>query len=379
MKERYKRRLRYLTDENRKEIRKFASEHNKAEMRRHYCLFKRCDDGMTFVKISNKPVLEFTQGKRKSQQPVLHKDQPKNGEGDSKVDQLWDHMYKEEKKQERGQSYEPGRVKKTQFVSDESDQEDVEDDVKYAEANEQPRRVEPYVRERRKQSPRSKHINKEPVLANHIYRQATRRRYDEQESIEELAEEEQVLRARTSNREKFLPAIPKPSKQVKASSMLALRLSNAKNQSFSQNFKTNTQQSNETTYQRGLKTKGEEDVDFSIWIHVDYDQEQRQFVKEKEQLVWSDSENRLKRLKLKKIAKKYQIGLNDALRLFHATSGDYEDLEEYLITKNKDILWNEKDDHEVINNNLVALKYMKRIKGEDRVQKRRAYLLRLEF
>ena len=379
MKERYKRKLKYLTEKDRKEIRKFAADHKEAEMRRHYCLFKRSNDGMTFVKISNKPVLEETQGKRRTLDPVPYKHEPKDEEGGGKVDQLWDYVVREEKKQERGRSYEPGRAKRTQYViSDESDQEDGEDDVKYVEVNEQPRRVEPRVRDRKKQSPRLKYMNEEPILLNNSYRQGTRRRY-EQESIEELAEEEQVLRARTFNRERYLPVLPKTIKQAKASSMLAPRVGNARNQSLSQNFKVNAQQNSEAMYHKGRKTQREQDVDFSIWIYVDCDQGERKFMKEEEQLVWSDSENQLKRLRLRKIAKKYQIELNDALRLFHATSGDYDDLEEYLITQNGDFLWNEKDDHEVINNNLVALKYMKRIKGEERVQKRRAYLLKLEF
>ena len=62
--------------------------------------------------------------------------------------------------------------------------------------------------------------------------------------------------------------------------------------------------------------------------------------------------------------------------LVNQVSWDLEDLEEYLETGDEKILWNHQEDEDLLNKNATALRYLKILKGEARMKRRREFLER---
>jgi hypothetical protein len=120
--------------------------------------------------------------------------------------------------------------------------------------------------------------------------------------------------------------------------------------------------------------KGE---DLNIMIYANYEEGFREFLKEKPDK--EDLKVKTEEIRLVKLAKKYNIPLDQALKLFDQVSCDYSDLEEYLNTGNQNILWSKDDDHGLIIECAITMRYLKKLKGEKRIERRKDYLLREYF
>jgi len=120
---------------------------------------------------------------------------------------------------------------------------------------------------------------------------------------------------------------------------------------------------------QGVQTRnGDEE---NLMVLVDLSKGFRQFVRETPEEEESEVENR----KLRKLAEKYKIPLNEIIIVFRKVSYDYADLEEFLKRKDAKLLWTEEEDNDLLENNHTAIKYLKILKGEDRVERRLNYLV----
>jgi len=105
----------------------------------------------------------------------------------------------------------------------------------------------------------------------------------------------------------------------------------------------------------------------NIMIYVDEEEENRDFIIEEPLFVKA----------LKRLSHLYQVSLETLYETSRQVSDDLEDLEKYLQTQDPNILWNEEEDQDVLQNNQTALKYLRLLKGPERVQKRIQYLQEL--
>jgi len=108
----------------------------------------------------------------------------------------------------------------------------------------------------------------------------------------------------------------------------------------------------------------------NLMVLVDLSKGFRQFVREPE-----EDEREVENRKLRKLAEKYKIAFNEVVLIFRRVSYDYADLEEFLKRKDAKLLWTEEEDSDLLENNYTAIKYLKILKGEERVQKRMNYLM----
>ena len=395
-----------MTEDNKKQLREFSEGATEEEMKRHFCLFRKLNSRMIFAKISNKPFLENTQGKRRAVHKMLQTNHGENKEG-----------------QEILSSDEIGRI--TNNVQEEDESKETRRTEEIKDNTDGIKTIEVYnntcTKDRRAIHSSTDFTERQIFADNQVYGETS----EHVDCIQEVGSIKKLVVARNPKvrnttlrtmshevmEKDYLASFPWLTKKVKTSpaskSNLILnedanlsqhlkekRSEGSKTENYKQdstqsisklqirkklNFESLTkdmekfEQKNKMISTQRLKTHT--DINFNICICVDYDQESRKFVREEIQSAFPNSEDQLEQPKLSNIANKYEISMNEALRFFNATSSSYDDLEEYLQTKNTDILWDIEDDYQIIQNNPTVLRYLKKIKGEDRVEKRKKYLL----
>jgi len=110
--------------------------------------------------------------------------------------------------------------------------------------------------------------------------------------------------------------------------------------------------------------KKKEDMDLNIMIFVDDEKGERTFMQNPS------------RPRLVKIAKEYKMELKNLLEIFYSLSNDYDDLESLLKHGDDSYVWTPVDDKGLLENDPTAMHYLKLIKGEERINKRKMFLLR---
>ena len=93
---------------------------------------------------------------------------------------------------------------------------------------------------------------------------------------------------------------------------------------------------------------------------------------EEDEIDW-EKESELRALST--LSKDYNVNFKDILELFQKVSFDLDDLKEYLDTSNENLLWTSEQDNDLLNGDPTAIKYLTEAKGEDRIAKRRQYLM----
>jgi len=78
--------------------------------------------------------------------------------------------------------------------------------------------------------------------------------------------------------------------------------------------------------------------------------------------------------KLKRYSEEYDLPLDEVIEDFNNLSCDIKDLEQFLKTKDITLLWTNQEDNDLLDNNSTALRYLIKIKGPIRVNKRRDFL-----
>ena len=112
-----------------------------------------------------------------------------------------------------------------------------------------------------------------------------------------------------------------------------------------------------------------------INVFVDSDHNFRQFVVESSQQTEENSSQNAIIERLVQIAAKYHMHQEDVLHIFHAVSNDFDDLLLYLKTKNEFIPWEPSEDQDLLENDPTAIRYLRQLKGEERMNRRREYLM----
>jgi len=110
--------------------------------------------------------------------------------------------------------------------------------------------------------------------------------------------------------------------------------------------------------------KKKEDMDLNIMIFVDDEKGERTFMQ-------NPSIPRLV-----KIAKEHKMELKNLLEIFYSLSNDYDDLENLLKHGDDSYVWTSVDDRGLLENDPTTMHYLKLIKGEERINKRKMFLLR---
>jgi len=111
-----------------------------------------------------------------------------------------------------------------------------------------------------------------------------------------------------------------------------------------------------------------EDMDLTIMISVDDTKGERYFVQNPREIKTQP--------KLVQLAKAHNMELKNLLEMFYSLSNDYQDLENLLEHGDDSYVWTPIDDKGLLEDDATAMHYLKRIKGEDRIQKRKMFLLR---
>lgn len=136
---------------------------------------------------------------------------------------------------------------------------------------------------------------------------------------------------------------------------------------------------NETFKSRKFEAPFEYDPNLSLY--VDFSQGFRQFVKESTEAVAPQSKiaSNNKWGRLSNYAKEYNYSFEDILTIFNSVSCDAKDLEAYLETEDRTLLWTSQEDKDLVANNPIAMRYLIKIKGPKRIASRREYLKEAGF
>jgi hypothetical protein len=110
----------------------------------------------------------------------------------------------------------------------------------------------------------------------------------------------------------------------------------------------------------------------NLMVLVDLNKGFRQFVRENPE---EEEDREVEKRKLKKLSEKYKIPFNEIVIIFGKVSSDYADLEEFLKRKDAKLLWTDEEDSDLLENNHTAIKYLKILKGDERVDRRVNYLM----
>jgi len=111
-----------------------------------------------------------------------------------------------------------------------------------------------------------------------------------------------------------------------------------------------------------------EDMNLNITIHVDDVSGERIFIENPREIKSQP--------KLVQLAKAHNMELNNLLQIFYSLSNDYKDLENLLEHGDDSYVWTPIDDKGLLENDPTVMHYLKRIKGDERIQKRKMFLLR---
>ncbi len=116
--------------------------------------------------------------------------------------------------------------------------------------------------------------------------------------------------------------------------------------------------------------------DANFTTYVDHTQGFRQFVKEdaEPEAVQSKISTKGKWGRLTAYAEEYGYTFEDVLTIFNSVSCDAKDLEAYLQTEDRTLLWTSEEDRDLLANNPVAMRYLIKIKGPKKIAARREYL-----
>ena len=127
---------------------------------------------------------------------------------------------------------------------------------------------------------------------------------------------------------------------------------------------------------RNRKFEGQFTYDANFTTYVDPTQGFRQFVKEdaEPEVVQSKISTQNKWGKLSGYAEEYGYSFEDVLTIFNSVSCDAKDLEAYLQTEDRGLLWTSQEDRDLMANNPTAMRYLIKIKGPKRIASRRDYL-----
>jgi len=118
--------------------------------------------------------------------------------------------------------------------------------------------------------------------------------------------------------------------------------------------------------------------DANLCLFVDLEHQFRQFVKTDNEVIIDEEEGDLIGNQLSVYASEYGCTLQEIGDLFKKASCNLKELEKYLKTKNVNILWNSQEDEDLRQDNSVALRYLVRTKGADRIKERRMYLKKVD-
>ena len=124
------------------------------------------------------------------------------------------------------------------------------------------------------------------------------------------------------------------------------------------------------------------EYDPNLCLYVDMNSRFRQFVHEKiptEKKAGGSGKKYMKFGRLSYYSEKYGISLGELIPLFNSVSCDLVDLEKYLNKPDKNILWTAQEDKDLLENNVTALRYITRIKGPERMKKRRDFLFNVSY
>ena len=113
-------------------------------------------------------------------------------------------------------------------------------------------------------------------------------------------------------------------------------------------------------------------------VYVDVSGNFRQFVWDEEE-EFEESQRMSQNYILEKLnaySKRYKIPVDKINQIFMRVSLHFDDLEAFLRTRDDSILWDPDEDKDILEGDSTALRYLKSLKGADRVIRRREYLIR---
>lgn len=377
LRDRYKRYIGLITEAEKKMILDFAASHSPEEMKQHFCTFKKNDDGeKKLVAISKQLNFNPERLQRKTPYGTKLKKEDEKKVVDKKKGRV-EESFEEEKNDldvnlndiEENILDEIEELNESQLELRQKDGEDVETkDIIVS----RPEKVETRGNSKLKTvSMTSTSMPEEKLATKNArgYNTSLSRELQEQNDFSE--EEKLDLGYNQQNAGNGMNEETKKSKKRGAAQyggdIEAIR-KEMKRVRLDDDYLALSLQTTDVFKDR-KPIKEQRDIADDLMIYVDFSKGFRQFVKQE---IEEENPNQIK---LNQICQKYNIPLNEIVVIFKKVSNDFGDLENYLENKDTRILWNEEEDKDLLENDPTAIKYLKKMKGEASIKRRRDYLL----
>lgn len=352
MRDRYKRYISKLDDVAKKEIREFAETHSPEDMKKHYCIFQTPSEGgpKRFMGISAEVNYNTERLKRKTPYGSKPKKKNQSGKKDSE---------KSKRRQEKSIEEEETDLQQNMTIEEILDQENIFDEDIY-EILHEGQDIQPKPT---KLNAVNKSLMSVSAMRKEVPEGTTSRTYYKRQGPEEayisIKETRNTKKRRAAEYEGIFNPDEKELKKVK----------------LNDDYDEDSLQPSDIF--RGRKPFNKrKSVPEDFMIYVDIKKGFRQFVQQEIEEEEEEEKNP-DVTRLAKLSDKYDISINEIALLFKKVSKDFGDLEEYLRRRDPHLLWEPDQDRDLLENDQKAIKYLKALKGDERVHKRREYLLNL--
>jgi len=377
LRDRYKRTIALLSDEDIEKIKKFAREHTEEECLHHYCQFKKVNGLKKLTQIASRPSYDPNNLKRKT---------PYNQVNPPKTDKTIEQATKQKTRGNRtvGNMLKGHLESHFDLGDDESgnfpykdyeydnDNDMSEEDISNFTESQLPRRSMGYDEAHSKRNSLSNQRGMMVEENPHMIATST--------NIHKARETERILIPNvkqiptlTVSRPQHTDPQPADNKRRKSYEEERLLIRDAGEIKRVKPSEEYTKRSLVVSEAFKEKKKSPEPWTFdeNLTIYVDKARKVRFAIKE-QPLVDMEKEKEMKRLL--SLAREYQISFEQLMELFQKVSCDCDDLENYLKSGNEALLWDSQEDKDLIENNTTALRYLRLIKGDERIERRRVFL-----
>ena len=358
MRERYKRHLIYLDDDDKEQLNEFAKKHGASEMKNHYSIIKKFEGERKLVAISKQVNYDYDANNRRNSNQRLER-------GALEDDFAEDGYY--------------GRD-----ASAPRQQEEDEFDFDNEENSRTKKNFKP------KSPPKSASDKSGKNLIAKMLQEKQRQEVLD-DDIESFNDEEDIFptfgNKQSNPPKKNFIEVNEDSEEVKTDSDIIVVEKSSRSKKRQREDISNPEQSQtpedlilkkvkltidydkkalrpSNVFQERKPLDKEFVIDENLMIYVDVEAENREFIIEEPVLVKG----------LRRLCSQYQIDFETLQETSKQVSDDLDDLERYLESKDAMILWTEEEDQDLLQNNQTALKYLKLLKGQERIQKRLEYL-----
>ena len=378
MRERYKRHLSWLDDDAKEQLAAFAKKHGSAEMKNYYSIIKKVEGVKQLVAISKQPYYDPDTSKFRN-----------NRRSDD--DYEFSKMSNQNNRLERGELEEdfaeddyPGLGLGQSFGRNTNTRQEEEFEFDNEENSRTKKSFKP------KSPPKSASEKSGKFLIAKMLQEGQGQRQDAiSDDIENFGGGEEDIYPTFGNQKQTIKNFIEVSadEEVKTDSDIIVLEESVRSKKRRREDPTNPEQSQtpedlilkkvkltidydkkalrpSNVFQQRKPLDQEFIIDENLMIYVDLESENREFIIEES--AWLKG--------LKRLSIQYQVDLESLKETSRKVSDDLDDLERYLESKDAMILWTEEEDQDLLQNNQTALKYLKLLKGQERIQKRIQYL-----